>query len=114
MLRLVNLLLLALVIALQLKLWVGQSGRRDVAALQAQVERQRDENAELNRRNEELAAEVLDLKTGEAAIEERARGELGMVREGEIFYRVVEPADSRRDREEAPLPQSEAPLPVPR
>jgi cell division protein FtsB len=62
-----------------------------VAALQQQVEQQTHENAGLAQRNAALAAEVEDLKSGEAAVEERARSELGMIKPGETFYRVVEP-----------------------
>ena len=61
-----------------------------VRALQAQVARQEAENLELQQRNEALKAEVEDLKSGEAAVEERARSELGMVKPGETFYRVIE------------------------
>ena len=71
-------------------MWLGAGGHRDVAALRAQVEAQKAENLRLQQRNEALAAEVEDLKSGEAAIEERARSELGMVKPGEVFYRVVD------------------------
>jgi len=87
-------LLMALVVVLaflQFRLWTGQGGHRSVAALQAQVQQQTRENAGLQQRNAALAAEVEDLKSGEAAAEERARSELGMIKPGETFYRVVEP-----------------------
>ncbi len=84
-------LLLALVAWLQYRLWFGEGGQRQVAALQAQVQQQERDNAGLKQRNEALAAEVEDLKSGEAAAEERARSELGMIKPGETFYRVVEP-----------------------
>ena len=89
----VRLLLLALVLllcGLQYKLWFGSGGHHEVVALRAQVAAQEAENAELRQRNEALAAEVEDLKSGEAAIEERARSELGMVKPGETFYRVID------------------------
>ena len=89
----VRLLLLALVAVLaflQFRLWAGQGGHRSVAALQAQVWQQTRENEGLEQRNAALAAEVEDLKSGEAAVEERARSELGMIKPGETFYRVVE------------------------
>ena len=92
--RWVRLLLLALVAVLallQFRLWMGQGGHRSVAALQSQVQQQTRENAGLEQRNAALAAEVEDLKSGEAAVEERARSELGMIKPGETFYRVVEP-----------------------
>jgi cell division protein FtsB len=84
-------LLLALLAWLQYRLWFGEGGERQVAALQAQVQQQARDNAGLTQRNEALAAEVEDLKSGEAAAEERARSELGMIKPGETFYRVVDP-----------------------
>jgi cell division protein FtsB len=85
------LMLLALLLAfLQYKLWLGSGGEREVAALRAQVASHESENRKLQQRNEALKAEVEDLKSGEAAVEERARSELGMVKPGETFYRVIE------------------------
>ena len=90
-LRIVLLLLVALLAWLQWRLWFGNGGQREVEALRAQVAAQAHENEGLKQRNEALAAEVRDLKSGEAAVEERARSELGMIKPGETFYRVVEP-----------------------
>ena len=90
--RLVALVLLVLLLALQVKLWVGAGGWGEVEALEATVAKQREENAKLEQRNAALNAEVDDLKSGRAAIEERARSELGMIKPGETFYRTVEPA----------------------
>lgn len=89
--RLLALILLAVLILLQVKLWVGAGGWREVGQLEQSVAVQTDENAELTQRNEALAAEVDDLKSGQAAVEERARAELGMIKPGEVFYRVVDP-----------------------
>ena len=83
--------LLALLAFLQLRLWFGEGGRRSVAELQQKVDAQTRENGGLKQRNSALAAEVEDLKSGEAAVEDRARSELGMIKPGETFYRVVEP-----------------------
>ena len=88
------LLLLVLLGALQAKFWFGAGGWRDAQALRATVEAQRIENARLQQRNDALTAEVEDLKSGETAVEERARSELGMVKPGETFYRVVEPSNA--------------------
>lgn len=97
MLRVLTLLLLAALVALQLKLWFGAGGRGEVEALQSAVRQQEAENAQLRQRNAALAAEVEDLKSGTAAVEERARSELGMIKPGEIYYRVVEtPAPAER------------------
>jgi cell division protein FtsB len=85
-------LALALVLAaLQSKLWFGAGGLPDARALQQSVREQREDNARLQQRNDALGAEVEDLKSGETAVEERARSELGMIKPGETFYRVVEP-----------------------
>lgn len=82
--------MVAVLALLQFRLWTGQGGHRSVAALQSQVQQQARENAGLEQRNAALAAEVEDLKSGAAAVEERARSELGMIKPGETFYRVVE------------------------
>jgi cell division protein FtsB len=79
----------------------------DVLAIAlAQVLRQAHDNAGLRQRNDALAAEVEDLKSGEAAVEERARSELGMIKPGETFYRVVEPdappAQDAQDKDAPP------------
>ncbi len=86
--------LLALLAWLQYRLWFGNRGQHDVAELQAQVSQQARDNVGLKQRNDALAAEVEDLKSGEAAVEERARSELGMIKPGETFYRVVAPPAS--------------------
>lgn len=83
--------LLVLLFALQVKLWLGEGGWPQAKGLQQTVSEQRVENAHLQQRNDALSAEVEDLKSGETAVEERARSELGMIKPGETFYRVVEP-----------------------
>jgi cell division protein FtsB len=90
-LRWVALVLVILLIALQVRLWTGQGGLRDVWRLQQRVAEQKAENERLKKRNETLSAEVEDLKHGEEAVEERARSELGLLKPGETFYQVVEP-----------------------
>ncbi|RZA20905.1 MAG: cell division protein FtsB [Lysobacteraceae bacterium] len=105
----VLLLLLALLLAfLQYKLWLGSGGQHEVAALRAQVDTQQAENLRLQQRNEALAAEVDNLKSGEAAVEERARSELGMVKPGETFYRVIEDGN-RQPTPPAPAPPAADP-----
>ena len=81
---------------LQYRLWFGEANLREVWALQQDIEQQRTVNDRLVERNHKLDAEVKDLKQGLAALEERARSELGMVKENEEFYQVV-PA-LKRDR----------------
>ncbi len=87
------LLVLAVLLAwLQYRFWFGPGNSGEVMTLEAQVEHQKRDNDGLQQRNDALAAEVQDLKEGQAAIEERARSELGMIKPGEKFYRVVEDA----------------------
>ncbi len=89
-LRVLLVVLAGLLAVLQWRLWTGEGGRRSVSVLERGVQNQSRENLGLQQRNAALAAEVEDLKTGEAAVEERARSELGMILPGETFYRVVE------------------------
>ncbi|HEX4267112.1 MAG TPA: cell division protein FtsB [Steroidobacteraceae bacterium] len=79
-------------ILLQYRIWVSDDGLRGVGRLQHAVAAQQKLNATLTQRNSRLAAEVQDLKSGTAAIEERARSDLGMIGANETFYQVVEPA----------------------
>lgn len=80
-----------LLLSLQYRLWVGDGSLAEVWDLYQQVEIQREENQSLRERNQALEAEVQDLKQGLGAIEERAREELGMIKEGETFYQIIEP-----------------------
>ncbi len=89
------LLLVLLLAGLQYRLWFGETNLRDIWDLNARIELQQSINQELNQRNSELEAEVKDLKKGYSALEERARSELGMVREGETFYQLVEHAQEK-------------------
>jgi len=82
-------ILLFLFVLLQYDLWVGEGSMATVHHLQQAVESQQQENTKLSQRNASLAAEVDDLKQGSEAIEERARSELGMIREGETFIQVT-------------------------
>jgi cell division protein FtsB len=84
-------LLAILVAMLQYKFWFGQGNWRQVESLRAQVQAQKKENHQLLLRNNALVAEVKDLKSGVDAVEERARNEMGMIKPGETFYRVVDP-----------------------
>ena len=79
----------ALLAVLQYRLWLGGGGLNEVSHLRQQIKQQRGENELLAERNRTLAAEVGDLKQGTAAIEERARTDLGMVGAGETFYQVI-------------------------
>jgi cell division protein FtsB len=89
--RIFALVLLIVLLLLQYRLWFSDSGVREVRRLEQAVAAQREENATLEARNEQLAAEVKDLKEGLEAVEERARSDLGMVGANESFYQVVTP-----------------------
>ncbi len=91
-------LLLLLVALLQMKFLFGQGNWRQVESLRAQVLAQKIENEALLKRNRALAAEVKDLKSGVDAIEERARNEMGMIKSGETFYRVI---DTEKNKSES-------------
>jgi cell division protein FtsB len=81
---------LGVVIAiLQYRLWLSDTGVRELGRMQEAVTQQRTQNGVLVERNRQLAAEVRDLKTGMAALEERARSELGMIASHETYYQVV-------------------------
>ena len=82
-------LLIVIVLLLARFQW-GEGGRTQLVELRERVSEQHKVNAELQLRNDALLAEVRDLKEGEDALEERARSELGMIKPGETFYRVLE------------------------
>jgi cell division protein FtsB len=89
--RIVTLILFVLLILLQLKLWLGEGGFREVARLEIRVEQQRQQNTDLLQRNAQLQAEVEDLRERLDAVEDRARSELGLIKPDEQFYQVVPP-----------------------
>ncbi|GGI90416.1 MAG: cell division protein FtsB [Pseudomonadaceae bacterium] len=79
---------LALLAALQYRLWVGEGSLAHVAQLKQEIAEQQRENEKLLERNRVLTAEVIELKQGLETIEERARHELGMVKEGETLFQL--------------------------
>ncbi len=83
----------ALIVALQYPLWLGKGGWLQVREYDRQLVEQRELNAKLKLRNDALDADVRDLKTGTEAIEERARSELGMIKQDEVFFQL-QPAGS--------------------
>ncbi len=87
--RLLFLVLFVLLGLIQYPLWLGKGGWFKVWDLQRQVSAQRETNEGLRARNAALEAEVRDLEIGSGAIEERARGELGMMRDGEVFVHIL-------------------------
>ena len=84
--------LLVALILLQYRIWISDDGVRGVERLQHAVTAQQTMDATLTERNNRLEAEVQDLKSGTAAIDELARSDLGMIGPNETFYQVVQPA----------------------
>jgi cell division protein FtsB len=82
--------LLLLLGVLQYRLWFAEGSLAEQRRLQRQVEEQARVNEELRRRNAILEREVLELQTGNAGVEQRAREQLGLIREGETFYQFVD------------------------
>ncbi len=94
--------LVGLIVLLQYPMWLGKGSWLRVWELERRVADQQAANLALEERNAQLAAEVADLKSGYDAIEARARYELGMIRQNEIFYQVMDPphAGAGRHKEE--------------
>ncbi|MDI1299523.1 cell division protein FtsB [Methylotenera sp.] len=85
-----TLIFVILIALLQYPLWLGKGSWLRVWDLSRQLATQQEKNGALKARNETLDAEVRDLKSGSAAIEERARSELGMIKQDEVFYQVLD------------------------
>jgi cell division protein FtsB len=88
--KIVTYVLIGILVLLQYPLWFGSGGVLAVWRLNHEIAAQQQENVKLNDRNQALEADVVDLKQGLQAIEERARMDLGMVKKGETFYQVIE------------------------
>jgi cell division protein FtsB len=97
--RAITALLLIFFMLLQYRLWFGKNSVPDYLALVEEVQRQKDDNEKLKQRNKLLYADTDDLKLGVEAIEERARNEVGMIKEGETFFRVI-PAEKNNMQSE--------------
>ena len=103
--RILTIVFAALIVLLQYPLWLGKGGWLRVWEIDRQVTAQKMGNAQLRVRNDALDAEVRDLKQGYDAIEERARYELGMIKQDEIFFHVLE---------KSPVMQAPAPAAAPK
>lgn len=93
--------LVVLIAALQYPMWLGKGGWLQVRELERQLGSQRQANAALKARNDRLDADVRDLKTGFEGIEERARAELGMVRQDEVFFQLQN-SGNRKEKKDDP------------
>ena len=91
--RWLALVFVTLIVALQYPMWLGKGGWLQVREYDRQLAEARAQNARLKARNDALDADVRDLKTGSEAIEERARSELGMMKQDEVFFQL-QPAGS--------------------
>lgn len=83
-------LLLVVFVFLQLRLWTGDGSLAEMWQLRGEIDKQQQENYVLSERNRRLTAEVKDLKEGMAAVEERARTQLGMIKKDETFYLIID------------------------
>jgi cell division protein FtsB len=99
--RLVTVALVVLLVLIQFPLWWGHGGWLRVHELREELDQQLKKNADEKVRNERIEGEVQDLQNGTAAVEERARYEMGMVKDSEVFVQFVSP--------NAPLPASNSP-----
>ncbi|HEY8354154.1 MAG TPA: cell division protein FtsB [Methylophilaceae bacterium] len=102
-----TLIFVILIALLQYPLWLGKGSWLKVWDLNRQISEQQKVNAELKARNDAVDAEVRDLKQGFAAIEERARSELGMIKQDEVFYQVFEGTAPRAEEKPAGAVASE-------
>ena len=100
-----TLIFVILIALLQYPLWLGKGSWLRVWDLSRQLATQQEKNGALKARNETLDAEVRDLKSGRAAIEERARSELGMIKQDEVFYQVL---DNSASNQSAQVPSQAA------
>ena len=82
--------LLAILLVLQYRLWIAEGSLAEVNRLERQFEEQTRINRQLRQRNAVLELEVLELQTGNQGLEQRAREQLGLIREGETFYQFVD------------------------
>jgi cell division protein FtsB len=98
-LRLVIAVLLVAFVALQYRLWVGEGSLAEVAGLKRQLASQQAELDALKARNQSLRDEIDELKKGLAAVEARAREELGMIKEGETYYQIIGQPAAKQDKE---------------
>ena len=100
--KLIVAILFVLLMWLQYKLWLGDGGIPEVIQLEKEIENVQGEVDMLQERNSALDAEVMDLKKGIEAIEERARSEMGMIKKDEIYYQVID-TDSKITVEDNPV-----------
>lgn len=89
-------MLAVLLLGLQYRLWWGEGGRLELKKLERQAVDYQYENERLKERNAELTRQVVDLKSGRVVLEQRAREQLGLTAQDEVFYQFVSPKDAAR------------------
>ena len=108
--RLITLALAALLLLVQIPLWLGKGGWLRVSELESSVSAAKTRTEDLKARNAKLQSEVDDLKDGTGAVEERARYELGMIKQNEVFIQILG-ANGEPKESATPLPPPPAPEP---
>ena len=93
--KLLTVIMIFLLLLLQYRLWTGNGSLVEVNLLKDEIEKIKNENDNLKERNLSLTAEVFDLKQGHEAIEEIARSEMGMIKDGETFYQIIDNVDQQ-------------------
>lgn len=101
--RKLTIVFVVLIALLQYPLWLGKGGWLRVWQYSQQIETHEKRNEYYRQRNETLRAEVRDLKQGQSAIEERARSELGLVKQDEVFYQVIQNKQPVTNKPTSPL-----------
>lgn len=95
--KFLTLIMLLLLILLQYRLWNGTGSLAEVNLLKEEIEKIKNQNEILKERNLSLTAEVFDLKKGDEAIEEIARSEMGMIKDGETFYQIIDNSEHQSE-----------------
>ncbi len=93
--KFITIIMVLLLLLLQYRLWSGNGSLIEVSHLRDEIKNIKSENEQLKERNLSLMAEVFNLKQGHEAIEEIARSEMGMVKDGEIFYQIIDSAEQK-------------------
>ena len=89
--KFITILLVLLLLIMQVNIWLTKDGYSRIVEIKGLIQDQQKENNEMASRNSQLKEEINDLKDGYAAIEEKAREDIGMIKEGEEFYLITEP-----------------------
>ena len=89
--RTIGLFLILILVGLQYKLWFGDGSIVQSVQLDKKLAAQKEENKKLAARNRAVEADIVELKSGDQALEEQARYDLGMVKQGEVYYQFVDP-----------------------